>query len=529
MNKLAFFWSKYKYYILINVAFLYAVYALMIGLNLSNSNDGVWNIYFFEANLREISLGRFLLPVLDRLRFGIVNTAFNSILFFLSLSLAYAILCEALDIQSRTSKYLLGFVFSASPVVCDTLSYQYTTVSYGIGMLFSAISAYIIVKGLPRLTPAFSKKAVFAYLTSGCFIALSMSCYQAYIGIIFLTVHMCFLKQIRLLLQRPEYKSDLKKALYIPASFVFSLIFGMIIYMLFYAINRRIWNISIASYLGADEISPLNIALNLPLSIVSCYKAFLDYTLCYSYFYYGVFCLILFIITVLYISVVLCAAFKKNNHSFSPILFLIYAVFILLLPVSSAIILVIAPSAELTILMAGGVFIFPAVLSSLVIDLSLNLSRRRILKFLPVAAAFLVLWSNAAIISNDQLSMMQGEETVCTMENMMVAMAIDKGYNICEIPVFITGSPSDSPMFFKSDAFQKANPYARFGEFWGGNSAARSWGGVARKKLGLELNLITDEDILSANEYKNMPLFPKEGSMRIINDILVIKVAEVNP
>ena len=151
------------------------------------------------------------------------------------------------------------------------------------------------------------------------------------------------------------------------------------------------------------------------------------------------------------------------------------------------------------------------------------------MKFLPVAAAFLVLWSNAAIISNDQLSMMQGEETVCTMENMMVAMAIDKGYNICEIPVFITGSPSDSPMFFKSDAFQKANPYARFGEFWGGNRAARRWGGVARKKLGLELNLITDEDILSANEYKNMPLFPEEGSMRIINDILVIKVAEVNP
>ena len=76
-----------------------------------------------------------------------------------------------------------------------------------------------------------------------------------------------------------------------------------------------------------------------------------------------------------------------------------------------------------------------------------------------------------------------------------------------------------------------ANGYAKFG-CWSTDARNNrvSWNGVISNFLGVNLNICGEleyQKITNMEQVANMPEFPSEGSISVINDIIVVKVSDI--
>lgn len=77
--------------------------------------------------------------------------------------------------------------------------------------------------------------------------------------------------------------------------------------------------------------------------------------------------------------------------------------------------------------------------------------------------------------------------------------------------------------------WKSANEYAQFGRFWTtGETNRSSWVGVYADYFGRDLHFADDEMydvIVDTEEFQNMPDFPDADSIKTINGVIVVKVA----
>ena len=96
--------------------------------------------------------------------------------------------------------------------------------------------------------------------------------------------------------------------------------------------------------------------------------------------------------------------------------------------------------------------------------------------------------------------------------------------------VMIAGRPSSNPTFKKGDLYPSANRYAQMGCFWLSPECARlSWRGVFEKITPVEITLCEDEDYQKLRQTElvaEMPVYPQEGYIRRVGDIVIVKVSE---
>jgi len=66
---------------------------------------------------------------------------------------------------------------------------------------------------------------------------------------------------------------------------------------------------------------------------------------------------------------------------------------------------------------------------------------------------------------------------------------------------------------------------------WADLSCAQmEWTGIMHQFIGISYQQTTVEDfkyIIPTEQYQNMPLYPEQGSIQIINDTMVIKLSSV--
>lgn len=128
-------------------------------------------------------LGRWLLEGLGALwRFlgwDFNLTWVNGVLFLMLLAASAGIACLVLQIRSRPLAALMGMLFAVFPTAVSSLVFRYTSISYGIGILLAVGACW-----------ALSRR--YGVLLSAGFICLSLGVYQAYlpltIGVIVLSI-----------------------------------------------------------------------------------------------------------------------------------------------------------------------------------------------------------------------------------------------------------------------------------------------------------------------------------------------------
>lgn len=502
---------KYQGYMLFFLIFSFLLNFSLMAYELVNSYDGLWWHSIFYAKEWERSIGRWFWPYIDHARFGICSVALNSCITFVLEILAICMLIEIFEIKRKFQRILFGVLFLSSPLLCEVLSYAYMSPTFGSAFLTSVIAFAIIVK---------QKNWILSIVGGSIYIAISMGCYQAYLGVTCILTLLYFMKQV---LKQDSFKALGGTVVKLGGS----VLIGGLLYKICVEITNKYYEVELTDYKGINNVSAGAILKNLPASIKRTYTDF------YAYFFknsiivrnYGAkyILAVAFVVTLILILILL---WRLKLPMIYTAMFLVAIVLIplfcnvtLLLAYETGTILLM--TAAMGLLLGGLIAVFGSYQQELRIYDALTL-------ILLVCA-----WLNVCATTNDQIVLHDGKNATTTLTRAIVQELISEDYLHEDTVIAFAGRPSDSPYFRKTEAFENANDYAKFGQWWvdAGNNRRSWYYGMLRHYLGLELNWCDDDDyeeIRSSGELESMPNFPEEGSIKVINDIVVVKVSDVH-
>ena len=496
-------------------------YSLLIFGRVFNDADGTWHGAISYAGGWELGEGRWLWPFLDKAKAYISPDPLSSICALIVFSAAYILIMELMEVDSRTEAVVSGLVFMISTPVCCCLSYRYMSHVFALAFAFSVLAAYCCFR--------VSKTIPGIILTAFC-IALSMGLYQADLGC---TVSIMVFMLIYKLWQGNETRREM---MYIVRS-VAGVLCGGIIYYLVWREELLRNDTSASSYGGADSVSIIGIIQHLPETIVRTVSCFVKYfgnntvriTLLPRWLYFIV--IIAFGLTSVYIIIK-----KTGSEKLSGVLIALLTILIPLLPMC-------------TYMLSYSVsYMTPQMTVSLSLSFSLMLCMT--LKYLrdpagvsaingklPVAARITVLLLSLIILYGqhlmqqyDMYAMAMGRRSLETIASNVMDELITDGLYSPGIQYCFIGSPSDNPLYYKNDTFEKCNKYARYGD-WGhvSNDNRLGWQGFFMNVMGVNLQIASNEEIDAFHHDERveaMPVFPLKGSVALIDERVIIKLAE---
>lgn len=168
---------------------------------LHNNDDIAQQPYGYGTG---ISSGRWFLTVLgDFLRengFDYNLPLVNGLLFLFLVAVSAAVAVSALRVQRRSSAALMGMLFAVFPSVAGTMFFRYTVVYYGISLVLAVLAVWVL------------EKSRYGFALCGVCLALSMGIYQAYVP---LTIAMLVLLMIRRILEgQDSFGEAVRRGLY---------------------------------------------------------------------------------------------------------------------------------------------------------------------------------------------------------------------------------------------------------------------------------------------------------------------------
>jgi hypothetical protein len=109
----------------------------------------------------------------------------------------------------------------------------------------------------------------------------------------------------------------------------------------------------------------------------------------------------------------------------------------------------------------------------------------------------------------------------------IINVADNSGYDITAQPLFIVGNTNDTPddESYLKDIVKGTTAY--YGQFWGTKMDAPCWTDFINRYLGIMVSPVEsskEEAIKTSEEYLNMPVFPEQGSMKVIDGTLTVKL-----
>ncbi len=509
------FFKEYGRYILAGSGIGFLTYFMMMSLNLVNDLDGIWHLSNFIAGDWEISLGRGLQRYADRARFGIVSDSFNSIITIFLIAITNTIILMKYEFDNVLHKLLFITVLVANPIICNSLSYSYMSVNFGLAYFFSVIAFLCIRNGDENW-----KKKLFGVLSGAFFLSVSMAFYQAYICV---TCVLVVAYMIKSLLEKERIKKILQYAGMCSGMIVVGGIFYLLITkaLLFRA------GIQMASYKGASNMSLMLMIKSLPISLKQCYLQFTNFvweqkTLANLEFI-DVVLLGFGVVYILVVVIQFCRLLK--HHAMSAFLFILM---LGLMPVASCAVLLIAVGNSMTGLMSLGILMC-IVISGIIVPGEGKTGFWLKRMYLFVLAAFV--WFQLSAVQNDQLALKEGKTATVTLTENIISEIYNQGYLEEYQYVAFVGRPGNNDRFAQSVAYQMANGYAKFG-CWSTDARNNrvSWNGVISNFTGTHLYLCGDTEyqrIIGLQQVEDMPEFPMEGSICVIDDIIVVKVSDV--
>lgn len=517
-----------KKYFLGMLLFSLFVFFPLISQRLTNAYDGMWTTAEYWAGIWELSNGWWLWPVLNSLRFSIQLNPINAMACLTTVSLGVTLLHQLFEkeagVRASLLSWLAGAGYVSSVVVACYLSFTHQSVEFGISFFLSVIAAYCAIR---------AEKMIAGIISGAVFLAMSLGLYQTNLACFCLVMLAYFL----LLLFRNEEKQKIREHI---CRSLASAASGAVLYLLI--LKAVLWatGTAMADYQGGADVSMSGILKNLPSSIAKCYELF------YQYFFGTlvkhnmlqetavVFVLMFFVVgAALACRLVRLVCRKDWENTFYGIAAL------LVLPMMCTVFMVATSQAAFYIPMSGGLALFLPVCFWL-----LDSSREdktacdvfhkcwnKAEKALTLLTAAAVVYGSVFMSAVDQQAMYEGRQATKELSDLIAQTLVSEGYYDNEIPVMLVGNASSNPLFRTHKLYHKANPYARVGLFMAETAGTIrfSWNAAFRDYTPIWLNLCDDktyQELLETEEIAEMPTFPQEGSIRKMDDVLVIKVSE---
>lgn len=203
--------------------------------------------------------GRWFLALLGNLLFRLDGNYslpfFNGSIFIILLSLACTIFLKAFDFQSRWVKRVFASLFIAFPTITATFGYMFTAPFYGFAILLMAVAFYLLIQ------------YKYGFLDSIILICCSLGIYQAYWGLLagFLLLY--------LITQCIEEETSPKEIIYLSLKSLLTLLLGIVLYLLVNNIMLKVQNLNLSSYQGLDDMGQFSFS-QIPSMLRNAYGSF---------------------------------------------------------------------------------------------------------------------------------------------------------------------------------------------------------------------------------------------------------------
>jgi len=506
--------DKEKRYIFFVTFIIGFIVNILVITNDIVSTDAINLTEVYISSTWDLSLGRWLLKLVDITRFGIASHVVCSTLSILFISFGSVLLNDLFKVKNKLTKYLISILVVVSPFVSSTLISVYCSPDFSLSFLLSIFAVYFIYN---------IKNKYLSVVLSTFALTFSLGLYQANLGV---TCGLCVMIPLVRLLNSEMNSKEIFKYLF--KSLLVGIL-SIISYEVILQILLLATNTTMSSYGGANNIG-INTILNIHFNILNAFKTFFSYflndniinNLIYRREYFNIVLLICTLI-IIFIKVF------NNEERKSPLYIIEIIILVLLIPICLSILTIVAPERGMYQLMSAP-FILIYVLSLVLIEdfkgkkIFFNLlSYVSIICILFVINSYYVM-TNATYMSN--------RITKGRTENMANNMVTDilklPEYNIGMEVLFI-GRPdnefsSTNKVYELSSAVSLYEPL-----MWAeGNLCNRGWHNVIKYYLGVHLTEASSNDynfIVNSKEFKDMNVYPREGYIKIINGKIVVKVS----
>lgn len=166
----------------------------------------------------------------------------NGILFLVLIAVSAGLVVSVFRIRNQTIAALTGALFAVFPTVFSTLTFRYSSVYYGIGIVLSVLAVWVLQR-------QFRLRTIFSALCIAC----SMGIYQAYVPI---TISIFVLL---LLLQSLDANADLKKLICQGFYSCFVLLLGLLFYFGLMHLTLNLYNAQLSDYQGVSNMGKLSL------------------------------------------------------------------------------------------------------------------------------------------------------------------------------------------------------------------------------------------------------------------------------
>lgn len=509
-----------KKYFCVMLGFAVVVYFPLMSQKLTNTFDGLWVDTYYIAGGWELSIGRWLWPLADALRFGVQTDPINSLLTLSLVTLSFILVRRLFTTKDSFLTYLLGMAFISSASVSIQLSYRYMSPIFGLSLFLSVAAAYCVIR---------TENKARAVVQGTVCLTLSLGLYQANLGSFCLILLVYFLMLLFQKLDRSLIHAHIAKSLCSAAA-------GVVLYYLTLKLILLVTGFQMSEYNGAASVSPLYVLKRLPTGAARAYQIFGIYFFRNQYRNNILQAMGFFSLIVLLVGFGLLKRFWRVVRSRDPEYILLSAAALAVLPAICNVTLLITSEATWRLQMAGALDLFIP-LCILLLDVTRkkqpqNEKLRMAVIGGTVLLAGLIVYGNVYMRAVDQEAMYEGRKSLKSMTDRIADDLMDFGYFDGEerLPVVFVGRPSSNPTFLMREYYLYANTYAQIGRFWSGSNVARQvWKSVFQNITPVNLTYGRVErylEVYAESETEQMSTYPQEGYIRQIGDTVVVKISD---
>lgn len=460
--------------------------------------------------------GRWAITILNLIKGGAVVPVFNTAISIILMGFTSVLLTKLLSIRKKGMIVLISLLLSTTPTFATTLIYTYCSDAYSLAMFLSVLLVYFIYK----------KKALIYLIGSSICVALVMGLYQAYLGVF---TGLCVIMPIIEILKNDRSIKEIWKNIF--KSIVVILV-GALMYYCMTSIVLKILDMSLASYGGANKIG-LSIFKNLPQAITQAYKSFYQFFFTNnifrnSYWNRQYINLIIFIVIALN-SIILIV----KNKSYKPVRLITFIICITIFPIALTLIRVIAQERDINLLM-GAPFYLVYILLIVLLEM-LEFSWKEIaIKWISLIVLTIMIFGYIITIQCTYLARkvtydQTYSHTTRILERIELQEDYYKGMPICFVgSINVPTTPILKTLRVMSTGANSEIPEVD-GSYQNGKTTMKVF---IDKYCGVEINWCTKQqynEITNSNEFKEMSVYPKENSIKVINNVMVIKLSEKIP
>lgn len=417
------------------------------------------------------------------------------------------------EIKSSISIGLISLLMVSFPTLAYTFGYMIPAATYTISIMMSIIAVWV------------TRRYKFGYLLGGVCLAFSLGYYQSYIAI---TMTICVIDIILSVLESNISKEKLFKVL---VNYFLMGIIGLILYFIILKSCIFLTGIQLDSYKGINQIGKIPFE-NIGQLLERTYKKFIAFFLGNKFFYNNIFTMIMYSCSF----IVTAYLMYKQSKRISKLNKLVVVCLILIIPFCVNIIDFIVPASESNTLNIYACVMISLIPIKLIEGINLSKSKNLLFSSWMIVVALCTIGINYYYISNvyylklstyyEQTQLFYNrlysriEEIDESRDNGKLAIMGNSG----SIKSILGNQSNDFPIIMNDQGLRER--YIGMSEL---DLLGTTYKGISfiNNIIGKNYIMPTAEEleyIRSTEDYKKMDVYPARSSVKLIDDILVVKM-----